>query len=104
VATDDGSEGFHGTVVDLLGEILREEPVDQILTCGPWPMMRGAAALARERDLPCQASLEARMACGLGACLSCVVSIRPEGTGKSEYQRVCTEGPVFDAREVIWDG
>jgi dihydroorotate dehydrogenase electron transfer subunit len=100
-ATDDGSYGFHGTAVDLLAEVLRREPVDQIFTCGPQPMMRGVAALAARHDIPCQVSLEERMACGLGVCLSCVAPFRPGGASPAEYQRICTEGPVFEAREVF---
>jgi dihydroorotate dehydrogenase electron transfer subunit len=100
-ATDDGSYGFHGTAVDLLSELLEKESVDQVFTCGPTPMMRGVAAVTAAHDIPCQASLEERMACGLGACISCVVEVRADGTGPVEYQRVCTEGPVFAAHEVF---
>lgn len=100
-ATEDGSHGFRGTAVDLLAEVLPRETVDQIFTCGPEPMMRGVAALAARRGIPCQVSLEERMACGLGACLSCVVPVRPAGSEAVEYQRVCTEGPVFEAAEVF---
>jgi dihydroorotate dehydrogenase electron transfer subunit len=100
-ATDDGRYGFHGTAVDLLAEVLHRELVDQIFTCGPQPMMRGVAALAARHDIPCQVSLEERMACGLGVCLSCVAPFRPGGASPAEYQRICTEGPVFEAREVF---
>jgi len=100
-ATEDGSHGFHGTAVDLLAEVLPRETVDQLFTCGPEPMMRGVAALAASQGIPCQVSLEERMACGLGACLSCVVPVRVAGSEAVEYQRVCTEGPVFEAQEVF---
>ncbi len=100
-STDDGSVGFAGTAVAALEAALAEAPVDQILCCGPTPMMAAAAAVAAAHDLPCQVCLEARMACALGACLSCVIETTAEGWTK--YQRVCTEGPVFDARNVVWD-
>jgi dihydroorotate dehydrogenase electron transfer subunit len=100
-STDDGSCGFHGTAVAALADYVARESVDQVLVCGPTPMMRAAAELAIERGIHCQVSLEARMACALGACLSCVVETTTEGWQR--YQRVCTEGPVFDARNVVWD-
>ncbi len=99
-STDDGSHGFCGTAVEALAETLKSESVDQLLTCGPTPMMRAAAELARQAGIPCQVCLEARMACALGACLSCVVETRTDGWQK--YQRVCTEGPVFDAGQIVW--
>lgn len=100
VATEDGSQGFSGTNVDLLQTWLLGERPDWIAVCGPWPMMAAAAQVAAKHGLPGQASLEARMGCGLGACLSCVV--RTTAPGWKTYQRVCTEGPVFDLKEVIW--
>ncbi|HIE50805.1 MAG TPA: dihydroorotate dehydrogenase electron transfer subunit [Armatimonadetes bacterium] len=102
IATDDGSRGFPGPAVDLLGQVLREENIDRILTCGPVPMMRGVAVLAEERNLPCQVCLEARMACGVGACLSCVVETHSRESFR-RFQRVCTEGPVFAAQDILWE-
>lgn len=99
-STDDGSQGFHGTAVAALESYLEREQVEQIVACGPTPMMRAAAELAMARGIPCQVCLEARMACALGACLSCVVETTEAGWRK--YQRVCTEGPVFDACNVVW--
>lgn len=100
-STDDGSAGFRGTNVAALRERLGDGGVDQILTCGPTPMMMAAAMLARQRGVPCQVCLEARMACALGACLSCVVETTVEGWER--YQRVCTEGPVFDSEQIVWE-
>ena len=71
IATDDGSAGFHGFVTELLPEVLSKNKYTAILTCGPEIMMRRVAALAKESNIPCQVSLEKRMGCGLGACLSC---------------------------------
>jgi dihydroorotate dehydrogenase electron transfer subunit len=101
-STDDGSAGFHGTAVAALAEVLATESIDQILACGPTPMMRAAAELAAARGIACQVCLEARMACGVGACLSCVVETTTDGWRR--YQRVCTEGPVFDGDQILWAG
>ena len=95
VATDDGSMGHHGFVPELLAEVLLE--VGQVYTCGPYPMMRTVALQCREADVACQVSLEARMACGLGACLGCTLP----GV-KQQYVHVCRQGPVFPAGEVAW--
>ncbi len=100
-STDDGSLGFRGTAVAALASELRRGRIDQVLVCGPTPMMRAAAELAAEHGLPCQVCLEARMACAMGACLSCVVETTTPGWQK--YRRVCTEGPVFDGSELVWE-
>jgi dihydroorotate dehydrogenase electron transfer subunit len=102
VCTDDGSRGYHGPVTAMLKrDIDRFDPAETIIyACGPTPMIRALRPLLREHHIPCQVSLEERMACGLGACLGCAVAIHgPEG--KREYRRVCQDGPVFDLREVI---
>lgn len=96
VTTDDGSIGPKGFVTDLARKRLEHTHFDYIATCGPEPMQRIVAALAEEFAVPCEVSLERRMACGIGACLSCVVQ-----TTKGS-KRACVDGPVFDAREVIW--
>jgi dihydroorotate dehydrogenase electron transfer subunit len=96
IVTDDGSLGRKGIVTDLLAEAFSPGPA-VAYACGPVPMLRAVAGAAAEAGVPCQVSFEARMACGLGACLSCVI---PTTSG---YQRVCTEGPAFDAATVEWD-
>ncbi|MBQ9417311.1 MAG: dihydroorotate dehydrogenase electron transfer subunit [Bacteroidales bacterium] len=87
LTTDDGSAGVQGLVVD---HPCFAEAYDMIYTCGPTPMMKAVARSAAARDMSCEVSLENLMACGLGACLCCVVDT---DTG---HQRVCKEGPVFD--------
>ncbi|MEW6334392.1 MAG: dihydroorotate dehydrogenase electron transfer subunit [Thermodesulfobacteriota bacterium] len=102
IATDDGSRGFHGTVTGLLeGDIDGYDPGGTALFgCGPAPMIRALALLLADRPIPCQVSLEERMACGMGACLGCAVATgTPEG--ERAYRKVCEEGPVFDIRQIL---
>ncbi len=103
VSTEDGSKGVKGMVTDLLGSYLEDSKGLQaeIFACGPAPMLEKAASLAKSYKLNSQLSLEQRMACGLGACLGCVVKIKNKNSGHS-YQRVCTEGPVFNGEDIIW--
>ncbi len=91
LATDDGSAGFAGTVVELLAQ---HSPGD-VVACGPWEMLRQVASIAKSWGRRAFVFLEQRMACGIGACQGCVV----ETTGG--YRRVCTDGPVFPAEEVF---
>lgn len=97
VATDDGSEGESGYCTDVARRLIDENTFDYIATCGPEPMQRIVADLAHAAGVPCEVSLERRMACGIGACLSCVV-VTTEG-----LERACVEGPVFDAERVVWN-
>lgn len=96
VTTDDGSMGTKGFAVSLLPELLETKKYDAVIVCGPEIMMQKAADLSRAAGIPCQVSLEKRMACGLGACLSCSVDAA-DGTRK----KVCKDGPVFWAEEVF---
>ena len=73
VTTDDGSYAKKGFAIDLLPEVFSAENYSAILTCGPEVMMRGVAKFAAEKNIPCEVSFEKRMACGLGACLSCSI-------------------------------
>jgi dihydroorotate dehydrogenase electron transfer subunit len=97
IATDDGSAGESGFVTGPVARLLTDERFDAVYTCGPEAMQRIVASMARDVDIPCQVSLERLMGCGIGACLSCVVSTR------SGLKRACVDGPVFDAEEVVWD-
>ena len=96
VTTDDGSLGRKGFTTELLPELL-DRGYDCIYTCGPEIMMRGIAKVAAKHDIPCQVSLEKRMACGLGACLSCVCD-----TANAERKKICKDGPVFWAQDVFF--
>jgi dihydroorotate dehydrogenase electron transfer subunit len=96
VTTDDGSEGVRGQTTAEAARLLAANAYRYVATCGPEPMQRAVAALAAAHGVPCDVSLERRMACGVGACLTCVVSTR---RGKA---RACVDGPVFRAEEVVW--
>ncbi|MHC1695286.1 MAG: dihydroorotate dehydrogenase electron transfer subunit [Eubacteriales bacterium] len=99
IATDDGSCGLCGYSTQVAEKILDNEKFDIIYSCGPKVMMRGVAALAASRGIRCEVSMEERMGCGVGACLSCVCKVKgPEG-----MKRVCVDGPVFDALEIDWN-
>jgi len=108
IATDDGSRGFKGKVTDLLKEILgttNHEPRTTIYACGPRPMLKEIAAISKEHKIPAQASLEEHMACGIGACLGCVVKTQNAKRNtqyRFQYKRICKEGPVFNADEIVW--
>lgn len=100
ISTDDGSEGYHGLVTDLIRPVVQQSGMScRIVCCGPEPMMAGAARIARELGVPCQVSLETPMACGIGICFSCVAKVRDE-LGGWDYRRTCVEGPVFDAEKI----
>lgn len=146
VATEDGTLGMQGLATDLLErELMTQGPKSASLyACGPMPMLARVAQIADQFDLPCQVLLEARMACGVGACLGCAVKVKegalrgmPESEefsaareetrlagecGEGEmgsnienmipviaevpafrYARACKEGPVFEAREILWE-
>lgn len=144
IASDDGSLGHKGFVTEILEEYLGQphgaaptrltSHVSQIYSCGPHLMSKKVAGISRRFNIPCQVSLEAHMACGVGACLGCVIKTKTtppsslfdkEGvlkagalsacgcdsgnipcdtqTPETSYKRVCMEGPVFDAEEVVWD-
>ncbi len=115
ISTDDGSRGFKGKVTELLEDIivasrksqvaslnikkhgicdLRHETI--IYACGPRLMLKEISLISQEYKIPTQVSLEEHMACGIGACLGCVVNTR------DGYKRVCKEGPVFKTDEIIW--
>ena len=98
VATDDGSAGEPGFVTVVSRRLLESDRPDLVCVCGPEVMARAVATQAAEAGVPCRVSLERLMACGIGACLSCVV------TTLHGRKRACVDGPVFDAEEVRWDG
>ncbi len=96
LCTDDGSAGFHGLVTDCL-----PQRCEEIFACGPTPMLKAVARAAAARGIPCQLSLEERMACGVGACLGCAVRLKDGGGWR--FGHVCKDGPVFDSRTVDFE-
>jgi dihydroorotate dehydrogenase electron transfer subunit len=96
LATDDGSRGYHGLITELFARDLRHFSGGMIFACGPTPMLSKVAQLSKKYRLAAQVSLEARMACGWGVCQGCVVAT------VNGYKKVCDEGPVFEAGEIIW--
>jgi dihydroorotate dehydrogenase electron transfer subunit len=103
ISSDDGSAGHHGLVTDLLRQVLDVANNQDCLVvcCGPEPMMHAVATLCAERQVPCLASLETPMACGIGICFSCVAKVR-QPDGGWDWKRTCVEGPVFDAAKIEW--
>jgi dihydroorotate dehydrogenase electron transfer subunit len=100
VSTDDGSLGTKGNVVEMLGRYLGDAGINPqkhvLYACGPHPMLKAVSKLSALWCVTAYISMEENMACGLGACLGCVVKT------KAGYKRVCKEGPVFKSEEIVW--
>lgn len=102
VATEDGSSGTKGFVTAPLEvELENRRPGRKLFACGPTPMLKAVGRLAEKFGLPAELSMDEHMCCGVGVCLACVIPIKTS-TGW-EYQRTCTEGPVFDVRQIAWE-
>ena len=97
ITTDDGSVGTKGFPTAIMPELINSNTFTSVMTCGPTPMMKGVAQVAKELNVPCQVSLEERMGCGTGGCLGCAC----DGVGGKRY-KVCKDGPVFPAEEVFF--
>jgi dihydroorotate dehydrogenase electron transfer subunit len=100
ISTDDGSMGKRGNIVDVIHDYLEGSTMDAgryvLYACGPHPMLKAVSEVATKKNITAYVSLEEHMACGLGACLGCVVKT------KTGYKRVCKEGPVFKSEEIVW--
>lgn len=94
VTTEDGTLGEKGFVTNH--SVLTKEKFDKIYSCGPTPMMKAVAAFASQHSIDCEVSLENKMACGLGACLCCVTET------KEGHKCVCSDGPVFNIKDLTW--
>ena len=101
LTTDDGSAGICGTVAVPLEALLQQGGYDAVLACGRHAMQQAVAKLCGRYGVACQVSLEERMGCGVGACLVCACATR--AGGKVQMSRVCKDGPVFDAADVVWE-
>ncbi len=99
VATEDGSVGTKGNVIDCIRE--NGLTADVIYACGPTPMLRALKSYAAENNIECWLSLEERMACGIGACLACVCKSKEVDHHSNVHnKRICKEGPVFAAEDI----
>ncbi len=122
VSTDDGSQGYHGFVTEMLDKALDERKISSdcvVYSSGPEPMLKALAPICQKYHIPAQVSMERHMMCGIGACLACVCKVdknhisRHRDLGSSHiqfvsekefgYALVCKDGPVFDIHEVIFD-
>ena len=102
VTTEDGSHGEKGLVTQpLIAELNKKLPDRKVFACGPTGMLKAVGKIAEDFNLPAELSMDEHMCCGTGVCLTCVIPVK-SGDGW-EYQRTCTEGPVFDSRQVAWD-
>ncbi|KAA3595906.1 MAG: dihydroorotate dehydrogenase electron transfer subunit [Calditrichaeota bacterium] len=99
ISTDDGSEGFHGYISQLLEkDLLETMPKNaRVFACGPNVMLNATAQVAEKFGIPCEISLESVMACGLGVCQACVI----DETNSDKYKLICHHGPIFDSKEVV---
>ena len=97
---EDGSTEIKGFVTEVFAGELTGNKINTkgacIFSCGPEPMLKKVSELAEQYEIPCQVSLEARMACGVGACLGCVAATI------DGYKRVCADGPVFNSKDIVW--
>jgi dihydroorotate dehydrogenase electron transfer subunit len=110
IATEDGSAGQKGLVTDILKEYLSEKGKRRqmaLYACGPMGMLAAVAGIAMDGDWKAWLSLDKNMGCGVGACLACVQKIKVPGDRRAsdswKWARICTEGPVFECREIIWE-
>ncbi|MDR2648149.1 MAG: dihydroorotate dehydrogenase electron transfer subunit [Clostridiales bacterium] len=102
VSTDDGSLGYKGRVMEVVRALAPERDISVIYACGPRIMLGIAAEYARDKNIPCQVSMEEHMACGIGACFCCPAPVIENS--RRVYKKVCKDGPVFDADSVAWEG
>jgi len=102
ISTDDGSSGFCGPVTDLVARSLKtEKKPDVIFAAGPLSMLKEICCLGSKHQIPVYVSLERQMACGTGLCSGCVIPVKSDG--KTIYQRVCCDGPVFSSQQIAWE-
>jgi len=101
VATDDGSYGYKGNVIDLIKE--NNIKGNYVYSCGPKPMLKALQKWINDENLDGQFSLEERMGCGFGACVGCVCKIKSSNEHGFTYKKVCVDGPVFNCKEVLFE-
>jgi len=100
--TEDGSHGEKGLVtLPLLAELQHKIPGRKIYACGPTPLLKAVGKIAENFGLPAELSMDEHMCCGVGTCLACVIPVK--SADGWEYQRTCTEGPVFESQQILWE-
>ena len=102
VTTDDGSSGVRGLVTDVLPDAIKRTSAKAVYACGPMPMLKAVAKVAKENDAYSQCAVEEAMACGIGVCMTCVLPVIGDD-GVTRMVRSCVEGPVFRGDRVRWD-
>jgi dihydroorotate dehydrogenase electron transfer subunit len=102
ITTDDGSTGITGKVSDVLAEVIDENQIDIVYSCGPMGMLEAITKITKEKGVLHQCAIEESMACGIGICMTCVIPLEDE-SGTIRMVRSCIEGPVVDSERVIWD-
>jgi len=114
VTTEDGSHGEKGLVTKPLQvELKRNTKGRKLFACGPTGMLQAVGKIADEFSVPAELSMDEHMCCGVGVCLTCVIPVKigdgprrakaHQRDGSWEYHRTCTEGPVFDAKQIVWE-
>jgi dihydroorotate dehydrogenase electron transfer subunit len=105
VTTEDGSHGEKGLVTQPLLAEIRNSKFEirncKLFACGPTPMLKAVGKIAGDFNVPAELSMDEHMCCGVGVCLTCVIPVKAGGSW--EYQRTCTEGPVFDSCQIVWE-
>lgn len=105
IATEDGSEGYRGTAIDLLRDkfdFFSGSGTVKIFSCGPNPMLKALAAFCEKKSLPCEASLESIMGCGIGICYGCTVELKNISSSGTSTILLCQEGPVIDVKRLLF--
>ncbi|QBG47985.1 dihydroorotate dehydrogenase electron transfer subunit [Verrucomicrobia bacterium S94] len=103
--TDDGSLGTRGLVTDAFDPWAAEQNLQslEVFCCGPNPMLKAIGDRAIEHNFTAWLSIDRHMACGVGACLTCVIKRKTEEENQWEWSRCCKDGPIYESREVLWD-
>lgn len=101
-STDDGSNGNKGSICDYLEKLIADFKPEKIVSCAPHPVLEIVAKTAQKHNIECDVCMEKIMACGIGVCRGCVIKIKKNG--QIQNATVCKDGPVFDAKEVVWEG
>lgn len=105
VSTDDGSKGKKGFITEHLEDFLHRQTENSVMgpifTCGPTPMLKAVSFISQKYEIPCEVSVEVPMACGFGACIGCAIKVR--SSEDYRFAIACKEGPVFQARDIIWE-